>query len=235
MERTIMHVVNGYRRFAKDERLVTITGKNYQTFMRKFTGDILDPIHRIEMQEINPLMQTIAGRLDVAEKAIDKGLVKDIQAWVSILDGQPLSRLYDTELSENDLIQSENERMATGQVVKAISVDKHPLHIMKHKSLLNDPMIRLNSPMVQQIEQHILEHLELQKMTDPLLMAMANTGMVPEMMPPGGGGIPPPPEQMQGAMPPQEMPLPVSGENQSLMGQQVAERAEPAPDLLGRV
>jgi len=238
MERTIMHVVNGYRRFAKEERLVAVTGKNYQTFMRKFTGDILDPIHRIEMQEINPLMQTIAGRLDVAEKAIDKGLVKDIQAWVSILDGQPLSRLYDTELSENDLIQSENERMATGQLVKAISVDKHPLHIMKHKSLLNDPMIRLNSPMVQQIEQHIMEHLELQKMTDPMLMAMASTGLVPEMpmLPPGGGGgaMPPPPGQLP-PPPPEQMPLPESGENQQLLGQQVAERAEPAPDLLGRM
>lgn len=248
MEKTMMHVVNAYRRFAKVERLVAITGKNYQTFMREFTGDILDPIHRIEMQEINPLMQTIAGRLDVAEKAIDKGLVKDIQAWVSILDGQPLTRLYDTELSENDLIQSENERMATGQIVKAVSVDKHPLHIMKHKTLLNDPMIRLNSPMVQAIEQHILEHLELQKMTDPLLMAMANTGQLPEgmpMPPPDGGAgammgggaemLPAPaatPAEDQGTNPGNFTPN--EGGEEGLMTGQVAERAQPAQDLLGR-
>lgn len=227
MEKTMMHVINAYRLFAKTERLVSITGKNYQTFMRKFTGDVLDPIHRIEMQEINPLMQTIAGRLDVAEKAIDKGLVKDMQAWVSILDGQPLSRLYDTELSENDLIQSENERLSTGEPVKAVSVDKHALHILKHKTLLNDPMVRLNSPMVAQIEQHLLEHLQLQKMTDPLLMAMANTGQVPEMMPPppmpGAGG--PPPQGME-QLPGEEAGSPA----QDL----VAEAAEPAKDALGR-
>lgn len=242
MEKTMMHTVNAYRIFAKRERLVAITGRNYQTFMRKFTGDVLDPIHRIEMQEINPLMQTIAGRLDVAEKAIDKGLVKDMQAWVSILDGQPLSRLYDTELSENDLIQSENERMATGQLVKAVSADKHALHIFKHKSLLNDPMIRLNSPMVAAIEQHMLEHLELQKMTDPLFMAMAATGQIPEgmPMPQQSGGMPP-----MGAGPTMEgmeqlpagTPAQDQGEGPGSFtpsegdGQQVA---EPAQDLLGR-
>lgn len=241
MEKTIMHAVNAYRRFAKIERMVSITGKNFQTFQREFTGDILDPIHRIEMQEVNPLMQTLAGRLDIAEKAMEKGLVKDMQAYVSILDGQPMTRLFDTELSENDLIQSENERLSTGQPVKAISVDKHALHVMKHKTLLNDPMIRLNSPMVAAIEQHLLEHLTLQKMTDPLLMAMANTGQIPEglpmMPPPAGGGnmgggnpeaLPPPaPAQDQGSNPGNFTP-PMEASEPTI------ETAQPAQDLLGR-
>lgn len=244
MEKTMMHAINAYRRFAKIDRMVSITGKNYQTFQRQFTGDVLDPIHRIEIQEINPLMQTIAGRLDIADKAIEKGLVKDLQAWVSILDGQPLSKLTETELSENDLIQSENERLSTGQQVKAISVDKHSLHIMKHKTLLNDPMIRLNSPMVAAIEQHMLEHLQLQKMTDPLLMAMAHTGMIPEgmpmeQMPPQDGtmmgGNPemlpaPMPAQDQGANPGNFTPQATTTEP----GEPTLEYSQPAQDMLGR-
>jgi hypothetical protein len=242
MEKTMMHIVNAYRRFAKVERLVAITGKNYQTFARQFTGDILDPIHRIEMVEINPLMQTLAGRIDIAEKAIEKGLVKDMQAYVSILDGQPMNKLYDTELSENDLIQSENERLSTGQTVIALSVDKHAQHIYKHKTLLNDPMIRLNSPMVAAIEQHILQHLELQKMTDPMLMAMASTGLVPEGMPP-----PPPGDMMVGGNPemlPAPSPADAQGANPGNFavpmetpaeeGMPTIETAQPAQDMLGR-
>lgn len=239
MEKTMMHAINAYRRFAQIERMVAISGKNYQTFQRQFTGDVLDPIHRIEIQEINPLMATMAGRIDVADKAIEKGLVKDIQSWVSILDGQPLSKLTETELSENDLIQSENERLQTGEPVKALSVDKHALHLMKHKTLLNDPMVRLNSPIVAQIEAHMLEHLQLQKMTDPLLMAMANTGTIPEgmqmgpppPMPPegammGGGGMPVDQGANAGNFTP---PMDTIGAAQPGM-----EVAQPAQDLLGR-
>lgn len=226
LERTVMHGINAYRIFAKTERLVTLTGKNFQTFQRAFKGDVLDPINSIEMQEVNPLMQTLAGRIEIADKAVKDGMVKDMQGYVSILDGQPLSRLFDTELSENDLIQSENERMSQGELVKAIAVDKHPLHILKHKTLLNDPNVRLNGQIVAQVEQHIMEHLQLQKQTDPLLMAMANTGTIPEgmMM---GAPMPPP-------MPGEQGQLPAAGGMEMPAGQPAAKPAQPAPDLLGR-
>lgn len=224
LENTIMHGINAYRTFAKTERLVTLTGKNFQTFQRAFKGNVLEPIAAIEMQEVNPLMQTLAGRIEIADKAIKDGMVKDMQGYVSILDGQPLSRLFETELSENDLIQSENERMGQGELVKAIAVDNHALHILKHKTLLNDPNVRLQSNIVSQVEQHLMEHLQLQKQTDPMLLAMANTGMVPQLPqgapPPGAGGGPEMNPQAGGM----EMPT----------GQPEAEPAQPANDLLGR-
>lgn len=218
MENTMMHVVNAYRRFAKTERLITIAGKNFQQFQRPFTGDILDPITQIEIQEINPMMNSLSGRIEIATNAIKEGMVKDLQGYISILDGQPLTRLYDTELSENDLIQSENDRLVQGDLVKALSTDNHALHIMKHKTILNDPQIRLNNPeIVQATQNHLLEHLELQKTTDPMLMAMANTGMVPQM------GAP-----MEGP-PPQEGEAPLD----QVAGPEIMP-AEPANDLLGR-
>ncbi len=215
LEKTMMNSINAYRRFAKVERLVTMTGKNFQQFQRPFTGDMLEPIHQIELQEINPMLQTLSGRIEIAENAMKQGMIKDMQAYVSILDGQPLSRLFETELSENDLIQSENERLMQGEIVKAISVDNHALHIMKHKVLLNDPQVRLNGDLVAETEKHIEEHLNLQKMTDPLLMAMANSGVVPQMAPAPAGGPPPAPAG-------NSAPLPADGP------------ADPAKDLLGR-
>lgn len=235
LEKTMMHAINAYRRFAQIERMVTMTGKNFQQFQRSFTGDVLDPINQIEMQEINPMMQSLSGRIEIASNALKEGMIKDLQGYVSILDGQPLSRLFDTELSQNDLIQSENDRMVQGEMVKAIATDNHALHIMKHNTILNDPQIRLNSPEIAQaVQQHMLEHLELQKMTDPMLMAMANTGLVPQMAP-GMGEMPPP----DGGQPPPGSPsAPQLIPDSDIMGQEQplpeANPAEPADDLLDR-
>jgi hypothetical protein len=103
-------------------------------------------------------------------------------------------------------------------------------------------MIRLNSPMVAAIEQHILQHLELQKMTDPMLMAMASTGLVPEGMPP-----PPPGDMMVGGNPemlPAPSPADAQGANPGNFavpmetpaeeGMPTIETAQPAQDMLGR-
>jgi hypothetical protein len=237
LEKTVMHSINAYRRFAKTERLVKMTGKNHQSFMKPFEASDLEPIQGIQMTSVNPLMQTIAGRIDISEKALDKGLVKDLQSYVSILDGAPLSQLFEVELSQNDLIQQENERFLEDMDNMVLSTDLHPQHIMKHVTLLNDPQVRFNSPLVGKIQEHILEHLRLQRETDPMLMAMAATGRVPEMPPQGAGGppMPPPPPPMEGDGSEQlddQSNQPMI--KRSGMDLPTAEVAEPADDLLGR-
>lgn len=252
LEKVLMHSINAYRRFAKTERLVRMTGKNDQTFSKKFTGDQLSPIRQIKIQQVNPLMMTIAGRVDVATNAIKTGLITNMQEYVSILDGEPLSRLYESDLSQNDLIHTENERMSSGQPVAALSIDNHPLHILKHKTLLNDPIIRMNSQLAQSIMDHILEHNDLQASTDPALMAMANTGKAPQMaapmaLPPGPGPQQRPnPEQQGGksaAGPASIGPEQQGGKSRLEKGAQAqdaqmskptSQPAQPARDLLGR-
>jgi len=229
LERIMMHSINGYRRFAKTERMVRLTGKNYQAFSKPFTGSSLEPITSIKIQSVNPLLMTMAGRIEIADKSIEKGLVKNMQEYASILDGEPLSRLFETELSQNDLIQSENEMMTEGETVIAVSIDDHALHIFKHKTMLNDPRIRKDSQRVQMILAHIEEHNRLASTTAPFLQAMANTGRMPEGGPPQQQMPPPPGADIGG-----EAPVPgPSGEEQAT-GSMAAQPAEPAEDLLGR-
>lgn len=243
MERTMMHTIRAFRSFAKVPRLVRLTGKNYQTFTKEFTGDKLGPIQAVKLQTVNPLMQTIAGRMDIAEKSLKTGLVKNMQEYVSILDGEPLSRLFDADLSQNDLIAAENEQLAQGQKVLALSIDNHALHIFKHKCLLNDPNIRKQSDRVAEILAHIAEHEQLAMNTSPMLQAMANTGQMPQGAPmePGGGGGPeagPPPDESQAS--------PTAGFDEQPGAAEMAEQgptnlpkpearpAQPARDLLRR-
>lgn len=206
LKKTMMNAVSGFRRFAKVERQVSIVGKNNQRYLKPFTGGMLEPITGFEMQMVNPMMQTMAGRLDIAEKAIANGLVTDIKSWAMILDGQPLSNLYEDDLSEEDLISAENEMMLDGEEPPILSIDTHPMHIYKHRKLLNDPRIRADSARAQVVLAHILKHDELAKNTDPMLQGMAATGKMPEgamMAPPTAGpeGAPPPGMEAGGPMP----------------------------------
>lgn len=231
LQNTMMNVISTYQKYATVERVVSIAGKNNQTYAKKFIGSQLAPITGFKMDSVNPLMQTIAGRLDIAEKTMQQGLVRDLQSYVSILDGQPLNTLYAPESSENDLIASENERLEEGRQVTALSVDKHPLHMMRHKTLLNDPDIRDDAPRVAVIQAHIEDHLMLEKTTDPMLMTMCATGMAPQMQPgqqpapPVGGGGPPPDG---GAAESMQTELGLESEN-------AMPETETAQDLLGRM
>lgn len=231
MEKTAMHAIRGYRAFAKVPRLVRLTGKNYQTFTRQFTGDQLAPIQSLKLQTANPLMQTAGGRVEIAKDALKTGLVKSMQDYVSILDGEPLSALYDADLSQNDLIASENEQLTAGEQVFTLYIDNHPLHIFKHRCLLNDPNIRKNAPRVKAILAHIEEHEKLAQTVSPVLQAMANTGQMPEgasQPPPGPPQAPPLPEggggdEQGGAAAPSAM-----GESAGLAEQHAGEDAGPA-------
>lgn len=246
MERTMMHTIRAFRAFAKVPRLVRLTGKNYQTYTKEFTGDKLAPIEAVKLQTVNPLMQTIAGRMDIAEKSLKTGLVKNMQEYVSILDGEPLSKLFDADLSQNDLIASENEQLAQGQSVLALYLDNHALHIFKHKCLLNDPNIRKNSDRVAEIIAHIEQHEQFATSVNPLVQAMANTGQMPEggMAPGGPGPAGPPPGAEEGgaatspavSAPEEEQPGAAEQAQQgpAELPHPEARPARPARDLLGR-
>lgn len=216
LKKTAFHGINAYRKFVKEARLVKLVGKNKQTYTKEFLGSNLETIESVDIEAVNPMMQTMAGRLDIAEKAASNGFVKGIDQYVAILDGQPLAMMTEDDLSESDLMAQENEDMLEGKAVQALATDNHPLHIQKHKRLLNDTAVRRTSDRVKLILDHIQEHNQLNKQTDPFLLAAAMTGKAPE-------GGPPPPQQQQGG-----------GGGQQDISMPEAEPAQPAKDMLGR-
>lgn len=219
MGRVMMHGINATRKFAKTERLVAMVGPGGKTANKKFVGTDLDPINSVIINPMNPVMLTSAGRSDLADKLMQTGLIKSPQEYISILEGEPVQKIYQNELSENDLISSENEAMLEGEPVPCLATDDHPMHIRAHSSLLNDPTVRSNAEYTQIVLSHIEEHNELAKTTDPFLMAMLRTGKMPEGGPPQ---VQAPPSDGMGGAPT----LGPSGPE--------AQPAEPADDLLNR-
>lgn len=236
METVGYDIINAYRHFAKVEHIAHVTGRHMNSYSKEFVGKDLDPIKFVKISRINPVMQTLSGRTDLAEKLVQSGLIKNAQDYFSILEGEDISKLTEVEMSENDLIESENERIMDEEPVQALSTDDHPVHVRKHAALLNNPEVRMNSDKIMAIMEHIEEHLQLSKQTDPYLTAMVRTGQAPASPPAGGQGAPggevlggadpsgaPPPDGEQGLV--GDSPLPADPAESP---------AQPAEDLLAR-
>lgn len=207
-------------KMVKEERPLSIERDDGISFSDTYVGEDLKGVKGIKLVATNPLMQTTAGRSDIAEKMLNTGMLKSPQQYISILDGAPINRLYGNELSENDLLLYEKEQILRGEMPVVMPTDNHPMHIHEHSAIFNNPAARVDPSISKANSDHILEHLRVSQMTDPLLQAMAATGQMPQMGAPpaavegGGGGLGSAPTDMT-AMP-------------------VEEPAQPAEDLLGR-
>jgi hypothetical protein len=194
LEGAITLALKTYMEFADVPRSILVTGKNNMAYGYEFTGKDLKAIKKVKINRSNPLMGTIAGRSDIAEKLLQTGLIKSPQQYFRIIEGAPTEELYRQELSETDLQVSENEALMRGEQVLVLATDDHPAHIQYHNMLLNNPEIRKNGQMVGAILQHIEEHNALAQTTDPALQAMVRTGKMPQMAPeqamPTGGVMP---------------------------------------------
>ncbi len=251
LEEVMTLSIKCYQKFAKAPHLLLIEGKNSQAFQKTFTGDHLKSIHRMKLVVGNPLMQTLAGRVDTADKLLNTGLIKSPREYLSIVDGADLDQLDKTEVSENDLIQSENDALMEGEDVLTLITDDHVGHIREHKALLNDPMVRKNNPNVKKITDHILEHqsqLDQLQNENPRLLAILQTGQMPQIPPPPPPGAPQmpqppgppgaPPGAQMGAPPPAGMPPKPSGPVGQMPGAAggtpTSRPAAPARDLMAQ-
>lgn len=215
LKRAMMGALNCYRRFGSVKRDIEIAGIGDQATTKQFVGSDLDPIRSIELTEINPLMQTLSGRVEIAKDLMANGMIRNMKGYFNVLNGAPVSEIYKDELSQEDLVNRENEHMLNGEPVRVINVDDHAYHIMMHAMALNDPKIRMDDAISGPFLDHILEHYEAMRTMDPMLAGVILTGKMPDpamlaqaQMPPPlpgqeqqgtGGGNGTPPAQQAGA------------------------------------
>ena len=239
-EKTLMHAINAYKKFAKLPQTVDLVGKGGQVTKQEFKSKDVYNISEMKLETVNPLMKTFAGRLEIGEKLLT--MPKEIwPEYVSVLEGRPLSEVYRGELSEFDLITQENEAMQKGQIVPVLAIDDHAEHIKRHADVLKDIGNRLKGETIQIILDHIMEHYRLLKLSDPTLAAIIQTGRIPEggLQPMGAGPMGAGP---MGPMGPGPGPMgpgdnvdqPGQGPDRPQRPEVVGDVAEPTEDLLMR-
>ena len=166
-------LVNLLRDFAKVPRVAAIAGLSNRTKMQEFTGDDLDTINRVIVDAGNALAQTPAGRSEIAQNLNQMGLIKSPEQYLSVLNTGKLETMTEGQSNELLLIKAENERLVSGKdEVRALAIDSHSLHIREHKNVLADPDLRDDPTLISRTLNHIQQHIELSRTTDPDLLAL---------------------------------------------------------------
>jgi hypothetical protein len=188
-----MGIIELLRDFADVPRIALIAGESNVSYVRtEFTGDDLASIDRVIVDIGNPIAVTTAGKMQMASELLQYGIIKTPEDYFTVLNTGQFSSFIEDSQRQNNFVKRENEKMLRGEYVPVLATDSHMYHIRKHKAILDDPDMRdPNSPAVQQVLNHILEHIEMLRTTDPgLLSIMQEQPLGP------ANGTPPNPENM---------------------------------------
>jgi len=168
-------LVNLIKNFAKTPRIMAISGKTNKTEMREFRGDDLSGINRVIVDVGNPLANSTAGRVQIAEQLMQmKPEEFSIEQYMNVISTGKLENMTESLSNEYTLIKLENEKLVEGEQgeVMAIATDDHQLHIKEHKYVLNDPDLRKDNELVKKVLNHIQQHIDLLRNTDPQMLGM---------------------------------------------------------------
>lgn len=187
--------------FAMTPKTVALVGKNNRPLLKEFTGESVSAINRVIVDVGNPLANSTAGKVQMAEQMLQMGIIKNPQQYFQVMSTGRLDAAYEDEMDELLLIKRENEMLMDGESPIVSPLDKHNEHIMEHRAVLADPDLRTNPDLVRIVLEHIQGHIDALRNTDPALLQMIGQTPLP---PPGVDPNAPPPN----APPPGEGPPP---------------------------
>ncbi len=213
-------VIANLQQFAEEPRLAYIGGLSRKSVIKEFTAKDLMGIKRVACDLGNPLMQNIAGRYELVQQWQQFGIVKDPKQIVEFLRTGQVDSITEDPFKDTLLIRAENEALRKGEQPPVMATDLHPAHILEHKQLANDPEMRRDAALMENLTRHLLDHIDVQKSLDPDLAAIL--------------GIAPLPSQQMAQQQPQapqlETPPPAPGE--SPMEQSLPNLPNEAPEIL---
>lgn len=180
--------LNLLRDYAKSKRVVAIVGKNNRYMLREFNGDDFSEINRVVVNSGSAMSQTLSGRMQIAQDLIQNGMIKRPEEYLNVVITGNLQPLMEGDHAELMLVRDENEEMQQGKMVEALAIDAHSLHIREHRCVLASPEMRNNPDIVNIVTAHIMQHIELLRGTDPMLLAMLGEQSL---------SVPPPPPETQ--------------------------------------
>lgn len=205
---TIVEVLQEY---ADEPQIAAIAGKGNRSYLKqfKYTKNDINRIVRVQVESVNPLSQTPAGRLEIANSLLQNQKLDRPEQYLQVLETGRLEPLYGDDLANLFMIDAENEALQEAKPVIALLTDLHVEHIRAHSALLNDPATRIEDEALRaRVLGHIAEHLRLLQqaatMNPMLLWALGQPmppiapGPVPPPGAPPAGGPPQPPKPQAG-------------------------------------
>lgn len=177
-------------------RAAVIAGKNNKSYMKDFTGDDLKSVNRVIVDLGNPVSRTVAGRIQMAQDLLQAQVLKTPEAYLQVVETGSTEPAVEDQRAVELCIDDENEALREGRPVMAVIVDQHLKHINGHASVIAGTSERMDPALVKRVTDHIAEHINALRTTDPALLNALGQAPI-QVMP---NGMPPPP---QGANAPQ--------------------------------
>jgi len=161
--------------YATAPRVASIIGVNNSQYLVEFKGTDIKDINRVIVDVGNPLARTTAGRVQMAEQLMQmKPDEFSIQQYAQVINTGRIDGMMESPIDQSNLIQQENERLMQGTEVKALVIDDHKEHILRHRTILNDIDIRMDDTRSAAIFKHIQDHIDFARSTDPGVLVMTN-------------------------------------------------------------
>jgi hypothetical protein len=197
-------LINMLKDFAKTPKVIALVGKNNRSYLKEFTGESISSINRVIVDVGNPLARTMAGRAQIAEQLIQMQLIKNPSQYLQVLNTGRIDSMFEDEMDQFLLAQSENEKLLEGERVLASMLDAHRQHIMDHRKVFSDPEMRKDPELLRNAHDHIQQHIDLLRGADPdLLQLLGEQPLNPPQGIPANGALPvgpmrnPPQESLQ--------------------------------------
>lgn len=192
-------IIENLRKFADEERVIRVAGKSNRAAVKefKFTGKTLNSVSTVVFEPVNPVIQTAAGKMDVAKDMLQAGMISSPKRYLEVLTTGNLNVLLEDDVAMQESMIEENELLSEGQQVMAVVTENHEQHIMAHQSVISQPNAKKDPALVNNVLQHIQQHLQLwQQASQANPTLLLATGQ--KVLPPGGH---PPPVKAPGNAP----------------------------------
>ncbi len=148
-----------------------------------------DGIDDVTVDIDNPLMQTAAGRLPIAQMYIDQGFVQVPEQLQTVITTGTLKPMTEVLENENTYIAWENEQILKGVCPPVMISDSHQMHSRQHKDAMFIPEGRGSEAAINAYTKHQQQHTQFELNTDPRILAML--GQAAPAQPAPAPGAPP--------------------------------------------
>lgn len=197
-------MVQDLKAFADAPRMALIVGKNDMGYMESYDKKDFDGIDRVVVAAANPLLNTTAGKINLADQLLQNGMLPQGEAgamkYIQVMNQGTLEPETQYLQSEYMAIQQDKEDLLAGKLPMIQMTDNHPLRMQEVNTLNNNPLIRQNPNLGNLVRQYIMGHFQQWLQMPPLLAAaMGIQPPPPQGQPPAGA----PPAGKPGPQPPQ--------------------------------
>jgi len=194
-------ILNLLRDFAQTERVISVIGIHNATHLKNFKAEDLSEIDRVVVESTNPVLNTFAGRVEMADKLLAGGLLTTPEEYINVLQTGQVESLLEAENAQLSKVRDESESLLQGGGAFASPYDNHVLHIKEHHAIVNSVEASLDNELVSRVAAHISEHVLL--LQDAEIQKVLMVLGYPIPLPPThiGGQMIPPPGAPPGASP----------------------------------